>query len=101
MIGRPSARTSGQYDGDGMWMPCGSSRLAPASGSSASAPLGGSFTEPALVVLGVLAVPEVVAARRRRGISAKLYSGGGDGIDHSSVRASHGSCRRDLAARVR
>src|SRR5215216_5535000 len=25
------------------------------------------------------------------GISAKLYAGGGDGIDHSSVRASHGS----------
>src|SRR5713101_5487597 len=26
-----------------------------------------------------------------RGISAKLYSGGGDGIDHSSDRPSHGS----------
>ena len=25
------------------------------------------------------------------GISAKLYSGGGDGIDHSRVRPSHGS----------
>ena len=28
------------------------------------------------------------------GISAKLYSGGGDGIDHSSERPSHGSSRR-------
>ena len=46
--------------------------------------------EPAFVVLGVLAVPEVVT-RLDVGTSAKLYSGGGDGIDHSSVRPSHGS----------
>ena len=53
--------------------------------------------EATLLVLGVLAVPEVVA-RVDLGISAKLYSGTGDGIDHSSVRPSHGSARRHLAA---
>ena len=66
MIGRPSARTSGQYDGDGMWMLCGSSGRGACSGSS-TASLGGQLHQPALVVLGVLAVPELVAVRRRSG----------------------------------
>ena len=70
----------------------------PSSASSATAAPSAAGTQAALVVLGVLAVPELVEARRRSGISAKLYSGGGDGIVHSSVRASHGSCAATLAA---
>src|SRR5688500_5920664 len=90
MTGRPNEATSGKYDGDGMWMPC---PLCAAVSACSWAP-----------------ACSAVAMRTRRpsssslylrcqksstectvGISAKLYSGGGDGIDHSNDRPSHGS----------
>src|SRR5579862_629883 len=88
MIGSPSASTNGQYDGDGMWIPCGSwgSRR----GGIVAASLGGSFTSrpsSSSVYLRCQNSSREVTT----GISAKLYSGGGDDVSHSSVRASHGS----------
>ena len=84
MIGRPTASTIGQYDGDGRWTSVGVAGLDDV--------LGGGDAHQAAV-----ARPRrTCGARTRRGactigISSKLYAGGGDGIIHSSVRASHGS----------
>ena len=56
---------SGQYDGDGMWMLCGSKSTGVRSSIVAGAARG-QLHQPALVVLGVLAVPELVAVRDDR-----------------------------------
>src|ERR1043165_4610192 len=88
MIGRPSASTNGQYDGDGMWMWCGSSGSR--RGGIVDAGLGASFTSrpsSSSVYLRCHHSSRCVTT----GISAKLYSGGGDEVIHSSVRPSHGS----------
>src|SRR5215468_9372865 len=96
-----------------MWMPCPSScatgsavatppALATATsvvvvpvvvtsaGSASSAPPEGSFTNRPSASSVYLWCHQSSRASTT-GISAKLYSGGGDGIDHSSERPSHGS----------
>src|SRR5262249_43318374 len=82
--------TSGQYDGDGMWMPCEPASFA-ASRSSAStaAPAGRRTSRPSSssVYLRCQNSSRCVTT----GTWRKLYSGGGDDVDHSRVRASHGS----------
>src|SRR5262245_19850658 len=71
---------SGQYDGGGMWIAAIDSRVG-AGGRGTGAPPCPS--------------PCFWSQRSSRpcevGITAKLYTGGGDGMLHSSVRASHGS----------
>ena len=66
---------------------------------------GGDAHDLAVLVLLVLAVPELVEVRHGRH-SSKLWAGAGDGIIHSRLRASHGSgpgstglarCLRQLA----
>src|SRR6478752_733815 len=96
-----------------MWMPCPSScatgwtvatppALATATlvvvvpvvvtsaGSPSSAPPDGSFTKRPSASSVYLWCHQSSRASTT-GISAKLYAGGGDGIDHSSERPSHGS----------
>src|SRR5579859_2925637 len=89
MTRRPDAAMIGKYDGEGRWM-CwpalvtlvsAPARIASNPGSRTSRPSSSSVyfrcqksSRPCTV-----------------GTSAKLYSGGGDGIDHSRVLASHGS----------
>src|SRR3954453_14965845 len=88
MIGRPSASTNGQYDGDGMWMLCGSFGSRRPGGAAAS--LGGSFPSrpsSSSVYLRCQNSSRCVTV----GMSAKLYSGGGDDVIHSRLRAAHGS----------
>src|SRR3954447_9069032 len=63
---------------------------APEAGSPSSAPPEGSFTRRPSASSVYLRCHQSSRASTT-GISAKLYSGGGDGIDHSSDRASHGS----------
>ena len=80
--------TSGQYDGDGMWMWCGSGATSSSSVSTA-APAGSRSSRPSSS--SVYFRCQNSSRWVTSGISAKLYSGGGDEVDHSSVRASHGS----------
>src|SRR6266545_1403634 len=105
--GRPSAATNGKYDWPGRWIACPPapwpsrpSRSDPCEGSVPAPPAGTGTTTP----------PSRSAYLRchssssecTTGISSKLYTGGGDETDHSSVRASQGSAvasfgRRKLA----
>src|SRR5712691_1702117 len=122
-MGRPSALTSGQYEGDGMWMACRSacsSSACPAapgpptacsSRRSGSCPTAAPGPSPS-------AAPAITGASRPSSVSAylrcqksstecttgtasKLCGGGGDVVAHSRVRASQGSspaispCLRD------
>ena len=72
----------GQYDGPGG--AGGRRRVCATSADEAMA------TGRPRVVLGVLAVPELVEVGDV-GISSKLWCGVGFGVSHSSERASHGS----------
>src|SRR5438132_6671148 len=86
MIGSPRAATSGKYDGDGRWMLWGSgSGTSLASGGRSAS--GTSRPRSSSVYFWCQKSSRACTS----GITAKLYSGGGDGIDHSSVRPSQGS----------
>jgi len=92
----------GQYDGDGMWM-WGSSSCC----SAAASPSPGDFSTSVPAMAGWPSGTSRLTLRPcsssvylrcqsssrlvTSGISLKLYSGGGDGMVHSSVRASQGS----------
>src|SRR5438105_12405464 len=82
-MGIPSDATSGKNEGDGMCTDAGSTR---ASGSGCS----GSFTRRPRSSSVYLRCHQS-SREWTVGTSAKLYGGTGDWIDHSSVRASHGS----------
>src|SRR6185437_15586622 len=82
MPNRPRAINTGYSEGAGMWILLKSTR--------AGAVIGGPVSLP-----GASTLPYFVTQKASRemtvGTAAKLYSGGGEGTDHSSVRASHGS----------
>ena len=90
MTSKPKDATIGKYDGRGMCM-CSPS-LRPRWCRWPPAPPRNPATAP-----GALRRPRCTCGASTRpgrgpdGISAKLYSGGGEGIDHSRVRASQGS----------
>src|SRR5512132_2802219 len=103
-MGRPAAAISGKYEGDGMWMACpppASAPCSPACPSMATA----SPDPPAAT--GTTRPPSVSAYLRchrsssewTTGISSKLYSGGGEEVAHSRVRASQGSASICLGLR--
>ena len=73
MIGRPTASTSGQYDGDGRCTPV------PSPGWATSAPVATRTTLPSVVLL-VLAVPELVEVRHGRHLVEVV--GGHRRLDH-------------------
>src|ERR1700682_6324140 len=82
------ARRMGQYDGGGLWIDVGSS-------TGPAAPFPGGVPLPS---------PYFCAQKSSRswttGTVAKLYTGGGDGMVHSSVRPSHGSAGAAAPERV-
>src|SRR5690349_4535617 len=83
MIGNARARTIGQYDGEGRWERDGSPIMAISSGSwtLTTRPCSSSW------YLRCHQSSSWVTT----GSSSKLWAGVGDGMDHSSERASHGS----------
>jgi hypothetical protein len=93
----PSAASAGKYDGDGMWIPwpCPPwsswpwSSVSVTDDASSDPPDGMRTRRPCSSSVYLRCQKSSRASTS--GISAKLYSGGGDGIDHSSVPACHGS----------
>src|SRR4051794_40647666 len=97
MIGRPSASTKGQNDGDGMWMSWGS--FGSRRGGITTDSLAGSFTSRPSSSSVYLRCQNSSRCETT-GISAKLYSGGGEEVIHSSVRASQGSSPQYSSLRI-
>src|SRR4249919_530901 len=88
MMGSPSAATSGQYEGLGRWIACAVPCDPPGPASSAApAWTGTSFPLLSSAYLRC----QNSSSEWTSGISSKLYTGGGDAVIHSNVRASHGS----------
>src|SRR5947208_646356 len=85
MIGSENEASSGKYDGDG--------RCTCTSGGSSSTTAGVSRSRGTARPSSSSVYLRCHSSSRAStsGTSAKLYSGGGDGIVHSRVRASHGS----------
>src|SRR5271154_3763324 len=83
----PRLSTSGKIDGAGMWMRSTSGTSA--SGCEGACPdmYAATPREPARPYLRI----HHASRPRICGIVAKLYAGGGDGVDHSRLRPSHGS----------
>src|SRR5438477_12708009 len=85
MIGIPEAAISGKYDGDGMCIEWTST----SSCASCAAPAGTATGTPS--AFSTYFRCHQSSTLWTVGTTAKLYSGGGEGIDHSRVRPSHGS----------
>src|ERR1700722_3436580 len=87
IIPTPRLITSGKIEGAGMWM-CPSA-VALACGCDGACPDMSAATprEPARPYFRI----HHASRPRICGIVAKLYAGGGDGVDHSRLRPSHGS----------
>src|ERR1700722_11635880 len=84
----PRLSTSGKIEGAGMWM-CSTD------GGSIGAGCGGACPDMYAATPREPARPYLIIHHASRpricGIVAKLYAGGGDGVDHSRLRPSHGS----------
>ena len=83
MSGRPAARTIGQYDGDGRWTPSAS----PAWQTSAAVALRTTLPSSSVVHLRC----QNSSSDETSMTSSKLWTGVGFGLNHSRLRASHGS----------
>src|SRR3989454_11324826 len=97
-MGSPRAAMSGKYEGEGMWIPwpcppCSCASVGACSSSGSACP----FDPPATTGTNSPSGPSAylvcqwASSADTKGISSKLWGGGGDGVDHSSVRASQGS----------
>src|SRR5581483_1315634 len=100
----PNAMTIGQYDGLGRWMCLGCSPACSATAVAAGAPPALACSPRCPAATSAPPPPPCPCppstpyfsshngrALNTVGMRSKLCSGGGDGIDHSSVAASHGS----------
>src|SRR6266540_5310047 len=82
------ANRMGQWDGGGMWMDCGSR-----AGVGTRVRRGVPWPSPYFCT-------QNSSRSCTTGSTAKLYTGGGEGIVHSRVRPSHGSAGAGAAERV-
>src|SRR6266508_160603 len=82
------ANRMGQWDGGGMWMDCGSR-----AGVGTRVRRGAPWPSPYFCT-------QNSSRSCTTGTTAKLYTGGGEGMVHSSVRPSHGSAGAGAAERV-
>src|ERR1700678_3997120 len=83
----PRLSTSGKIEGAGMWM-CSTDTGSLGGGDGARPDMEGATPrEPARPYLRI----HHASRPRICGMVAKLYAGGGDGVDHSRLRPSHGS----------